>query len=141
MLPVVFCSKTSSTMQTSHTIRAGEIDSSGSRVSQREGASQIRHTRDQGDSQDVFAIRRRQDCTDSVDSRAQGALRHEVSTWTVRAKDQTYQVFELYEIMNVESVFGGLCSEGAPSRAGQQAHAALDAMIGLAHAGARQSMR
>jgi hypothetical protein len=25
----------------------------------------------------------------------------------VRAKDQTYQALELYEIMNVESVFGG----------------------------------
>ncbi len=35
----------------------------------------------------------------------------------MRAKDQTYQALELYEIMNVESVFGGLYSEGAPSRA------------------------
>ena len=43
--------------------------------------------------------------------------KQEGSTQPARAKGQMYQALDLYEIMNVESVFGGLYSEGAPSRA------------------------
>jgi hypothetical protein len=44
-----------------------------------------------------------------------------VQSQPARAKVQTYQALELYEMMNVESVFG-LCLRAA----GRQAHAGLD---------------
>ena len=130
--------------QTSHKLRAGEINSSGSR----EGAARPRglekrtHQRYGSDSQDGSALWKRQDALillilkhkenlltiDAIKKYRVGLggepsvnflaeKQQEGSTRPARAKGQTYQASELYEIMNVESVFGGLYSEGAPSRA------------------------